>query len=149
MSEQNIYGGILSFFFVHSCNVSLTCNSNANPFMVECPLTIARREPTNTDAKTRYREMQTSILLRGLGQILLESTLELLLLGRRLESTVTELRRGVDPFQLHLLESLSRGVREQGLPQGHDSLLDTRDGSLDHDEVVVDLAISDEATQTR
>ncbi len=56
--------------------------------------------------------MQTSILLRGLNQILLERTLELLLLGRRLEGTVAELRRGVDPFELHLLQRLSRGVGE-------------------------------------
>lgn len=56
--------------------------------------------------------MQTLVRLCGLDQILLERTLELLLLGRGLESTVTELGGGIDPFQLHLLESLSRGVRE-------------------------------------
>ena len=85
----------------------------------------------------------------GGGEVLLERTLEGLLLRRRLEGTVTELGRGVDPFQLDLLESLPRSVREQRLPQGDDSLLDTRDRALDHDEVVVDLAIPDEATQTR
>ena len=62
---------------------------------------------------------------------------------------MTELRRGVDPFELDLLEGLSRRVRVKRLPQSHNSLLDTRDGTLDHDEVVVDLAIPDEATQTR
>ena len=39
-------------------------------------------------------------------------------------------------------------MREQRLPQCHDSLLDTGDGALDHDEVVVDLTIPNEATQT-
>lgn len=41
------------------------------------------------------------------GEILLESTLELLLLRRGLESTVTELGGGVDPLEADLLQSLS------------------------------------------
>lgn len=86
--------------------------------------------------------------LRALDKILLESTLVLLLLCRGLESTVTELGRGVDPLELDLLQSLSRGVNEHGLAESHDTLLGTRDGTLDHNEVVVDLTISDESTQT-
>lgn len=62
---------------------------------------------------------------------------------------MSELGRGVDPLELDLLEGLSRGVDEHGLAEGHDTLLDTRDGTLDHDEVVGDLTVSDETTQTR
>lgn len=59
---------------------------------------------------------------------------------------MTELRGGVDPLELDLLEGLAGGVDEHGLAESHDSLLDTGNGALDHDEVVVDLAIADEAT---
>jgi hypothetical protein len=85
--------------------------------------------------------------LRGGGEVLLEGTLVLLLLRGRLESTVSELGRGVDPLELDLLEGLAGGVSEHGLAESHDSLLDTRDGALDHDEVILNLTITDEATQ--
>jgi hypothetical protein len=39
-------------------------------------------------------------------------------------------------------------VDEHRLAEGHDSLLDTGNGALEHDEVVVDLTIADEATKT-
>jgi hypothetical protein len=83
------------------------------------------------------------------GEILLERTLVLLLLGRGLESTVTKLGRGVDPLEVDLLKSPAGGVREHGLAQRHDTLLNTRDRALDHDEVVVDLTIADETAETR
>jgi len=86
--------------------------------------------------------------LRAGGEVLLESTLVLLLLRGRLESTVSELGRGVDPLELDLLQSLARGVDEHGLAESHDSLLNTRNGALDHDEVILDLTVTDEATQT-
>jgi hypothetical protein len=38
-------------------------------------------------------------------------------------------------------------VGEQGLAQGNNPLLDTGDRALDHDEVVVDLTVADEATE--
>lgn len=82
-------------------------------------------------------------------QILLEGTLILLLLCRGLESTVTKLRRGVNPFEVDLLEGTAGSVCEHGLAESHDTLLDTRDGALDHDEVVVDLTIADKTTKTR
>ena len=59
---------------------------------------------------------------------------------------MSELGRGVDPLELNLLEGLARGVDEHGLAEGHDPLLDTRDGALDHNEVVLDLTITDETT---
>lgn len=82
------------------------------------------------------------------GKVLLEGALVLLLLRRSLEGTVSELGRGVDPLEVDLLEGLSRGVSPHGLAQGCDALLGTGDGALDHDEVVLDLAVADEATQT-
>lgn len=59
---------------------------------------------------------------------------------------MTELGGGIDPFELDLLEGLAGGVDEHGLAEGHDALLGTGDGTLDHDEVVLDLAVADEAT---
>lgn len=85
--------------------------------------------------------------LRG-GEVLLERTLVLLLLRRRLEGAVSELGRCVDPLEVNLLESTARGVGEHRLAQSHDTLLDTGNGALDHDEVVVDLTIADETTET-
>ena len=82
------------------------------------------------------------------GKVLLESTLVLLLLGRGLVSTVCELGRGVDPREADLLESPSGGLGEHGLSEGHDTLLDTRDGTLEHNEVIVDLTVADETTET-
>ena len=82
------------------------------------------------------------------GKVLLESTLVLLLLGRGLESTVSELGRGVDPLEADLLEGPSGGLGEHGLSEGHDTLLNTRDGTLEHNEVVVDLTVADETTET-
>jgi len=59
---------------------------------------------------------------------------------------VTEFGGGIDPFEIDLLEGFSRCVNLEGFSQGEDSLLDTRARSLDHDEVVFDLTVSDEAT---
>lgn len=69
-----------------------------------------------------------------------------MLLFRSLESTLTELGGGVDPFQSDLLSSLSGSVGVQGLSQSDDSLSGTWDGALDHDVVVVDGTVVDEAT---
>lgn len=59
---------------------------------------------------------------------------------------MAELGRGVDPFEVDLLEGTARGVGEHGLAESHDTLLDTGDGTLEHDKVVVDRAITNEAT---
>ena len=80
--------------------------------------------------------------------VLLERTQEVVLLLRCLVCTVTELRRGVDPLQLNLLQCFSRGVNEHGLSESHDPLLDTRDRTLEDDKIILDLAISNKATHT-
>jgi len=105
-----------------------------------------QRKSRDTNARPDTRKETCPHLLSG-SEVLLESALVLLLLRWRLEGTVTELGRRVDPFELHLLESLARRVDEHRLAEGHNPLLDTGDGALDHDKVVVDLAIADEATQ--
>jgi hypothetical protein len=94
----------------------------------------------------RHEKKQAAALSGG--KVLLESTLVLLLLGRGLESTMSELGRGVDPLEADLLEGLSGGLREHGLSEGHDTLLGTRDRALEHDEVVLDLTVADETTKT-
>lgn len=80
--------------------------------------------------------------------VLLERTQESGLLCESLVGTVTELRGGIDPFEVDLFQCLSRGVDEHGLAESHDTLLDTRNGTLDDDEIVLDLTISDKATHT-
>jgi len=69
----------------------------------------------------------------------------LLLLG--LETTVTKLGRGIDPFEVDLLGSSSGGLWVHGLAESQDTLLDTWARSLDHDPVVLNLTVSDESAQ--
>lgn len=61
---------------------------------------------------------------------------------------MTELAGCVDPLELHLLGSTTRGVSEHGFAKRHNSLLDARNRALEHDEVVLDLAVADKATKT-
>ena len=103
---------------------------------------------TNANFPRDKTERKSCAALRAGDKILLEGTLELLLLLDGLESTVTELGRGINPFELDLLEGLAGGVDEHGLAESHDSLLDTGNGALDHDEVVVDNTVTDETTET-
>lgn len=86
--------------------------------------------------------------LNSLDEILLEGTHEGLLLLGSLESTVTELGGGVDPLEVDLLGGTAGGLGVQGLAESHDTLLDTGNGALDHDEVVLDLTVVNEATKT-
>jgi len=39
-------------------------------------------------------------------------------------------------------------VDEHGLAESHDTLLDTGDGALNDDEIVLDLTVTNEATHT-
>jgi len=59
---------------------------------------------------------------------------------------VTELGRSVDPFELDLLKCLAGCVREHGFSESDDSLLDTWNGALEENEVVLDLTVADKAT---
>ena len=93
----------------------------------------------------RHLTTARTLLSSGL-EVLLEGTLVLPLLGGGLVSTVTELGGGIDPLELDLLESTAGGVGEHRLAESHDPLLDTGAGTLDHDEVVLDLTVTNEAT---
>ena len=61
---------------------------------------------------------------------------------------VTKLGRRIDPLKVNLLQCLSAGVNKHGLSESDDSLLDTGHGTLDEEEVVVDWAITYEATHS-
>lgn len=103
---------------------------------------IALHQPRTT------RQKKSCNFLDGGDQVLLERTQESALLGRSLVSTVTELGRGVDPLEVDLLGGLAADLRVEGLAESHDTLLNTGNGTLDNDEVVLDLTIADEATET-
>ena len=106
----------------------------------------ARKPSHQCHCKTEKKHKGTDNRSSAGLQVLLEGTHELLLLGRGLEGTVAELGRGIDPLELDLFEGLARSVGEEGLAESHDPLLDTRNRALDHDVVVVDLAVANEAT---
>jgi hypothetical protein len=121
-----------------SLNFFIRCSSCVAP--VSCTYSIRQRNFEQSRRRTTKH-----LLRRGL-EVLLEGTLVLLLLGEGLVSTVTELGRGIDPLELDLLEGTTAGVGEHGLAESHNPLLDTRAGTLDHDEVVLDLTVADETT---
>ncbi len=72
---------------------------------------------------------------------------ELLLLLSSLEATVTDLGGGIDELEVDLLARSSGGGDDNGLAEGDDTLAGTDDGTLDHDEVLVDLTVLREATK--
>jgi len=78
--------------------------------------------------------------------LLLEGTHESLLLGSSLETTVTELGRGIDELELNLLESRTLGVGDEGLADGDNTLLGTSNTTLDHQEIFIDNTVVGETT---
>jgi hypothetical protein len=82
-------------------------------------------------------------------KILLESSKELRFLTMGLETTMTKLASSINPFKTNSLSSSSRRLFQQCLPQSHDTLLDTRTTSLDHDVIVGDVSVTDESTKRR
>lgn len=79
-------------------------------------------------------------------RLVLDGSVELGLLGRGLESSVTELGGGIDEGELDLLQSNSLGVDQEGLAESDDSLLGSSDATLEHDPVVGDLSVVREAS---
>jgi hypothetical protein len=109
-----------------------------------------RADPFSHAPKAREENMQSTTstpLSRG-SQVLLEHTNHLPLLCRSLVHTVTELGRGVDPFELDLFQRSPARVREHGFAESHDSLLHTRARALEQDEIILDLTVADETTKT-
>lgn len=100
------------------------------------------------ERKRKYVSLHQINTLSSSNEILLEGTQESALLLGGLESTVTELGRGIDPFELGLLGRPPVGLGVQSLAQSHDTLLDTGDGTLKEEEVVLDLTVVDETTHT-
>merc|ERR1712139_198083 len=78
---------------------------------------------------------------------LLEWPEHLPLLLEGLEATMTELGGSVDELELDLLEGDTVGLDEKRLAEGDEALLDTSDGALEHDVVLVDLTVVGEATK--
>lgn len=100
------------------------------------------------ERKRKYVSLHQINTLSSSNEILLEGTHESALLLGSLESTVTELGRSIDPFELGLLGRPPVGLGVQSLAQSHDTLLNTGDGTLKEDEVVLDLTVVDETTHT-
>jgi len=85
-------------------------------------------------------------LISPLGdQILLEFAHESLLLGASLETSVTELRAGVNPLEVYLLEGKALGLVDETLAQSDRTLLRADATPTDHHEVLVDHPVVREA----
>jgi hypothetical protein len=59
---------------------------------------------------------------------------------------VERIEIGLTYLELDLLGGAAGSVDEHGLAESDNALLDTGDGTLEHEEVVVDLSVTDEAT---
>jgi hypothetical protein len=59
---------------------------------------------------------------------------------------VERIEIGLTYLELDLLGGTAGSVDEHGLAESDNALLDTGDGTLKHEEVVVDLSVADEAT---
>merc|ERR1711970_752542 len=82
----------------------------------------------------------------GSALVLLEWTHVGFLFVQSLESTVTNLRGGIDEFELDFFQVLSLVVSKEWLSHEDWSLSDTHATTLDHNEVVLDLTVMWEAT---
>ena len=66
--------------------------------------------------------------------------------NRIIKITYTELRRGIDELELHLLQVTTRGVHHQRLAQSNDTLLGSGNRALENEEVVLNNTVMGEAT---
>ena len=78
--------------------------------------------------------------------VLLEGAHKLGLLLRSLEAAVAELGRGVDELEVDLLLGAARGLGKERLAESDDALAGAGDAALDHQELVLDDTVLDEAT---
>lgn len=101
---------------------------------------VSRGHWTDKDGRAKGRSA-----LR-LDLVLFPDAHELLLFGGRLEAAVAELGGGVDELGRHLLQLPPLGRAKESLPDGDDALFGAHDSALDHEVVLVDLAIMWEAT---
>ena len=75
-----------------------------------------------------------------------QRTHELGLFFGSLESSVTELGGGIDELDIDILQVLARSVLHHGLTKDQRSLLDTDNGTLEHEPILVDFTVVDEST---
>lgn len=61
---------------------------------------------------------------------------------------MTELGGGIDPFEFDLLQSSPVCLGPESFAESEHTLLDTGDGALEHDEVVLDFSVSDESSHS-
>merc|ERR1719231_2227174 len=80
---------------------------------------------------------------------LLDAAVELALLLHRLEAPVPELGRRVDELEVDLLERKAAALRQERLAQRDQALAHTDNRALEHDVVLVDLAVVREAAHRR
>merc|ERR1719335_1603150 len=80
---------------------------------------------------------------------LLDAAVELPLLLAGLEAPVPELGRRVDELEVDLLESNASALRQERLTEGDQALAHTDNRALEHDVVLVDLAVVREAAHRR
>jgi hypothetical protein len=76
-----------------------------------------------------------------------QRTQELGLFLGGLEASVTKLGRGIDELEVRVLQVDTRRVLHHGLAEHQRALLDTDNGALKHNPVLVDFTITDKATQ--
>lgn len=144
--QKHLIGNlVLNFSYVPLAGSAIFIHPIMKPYPAKARQKPLRRHQCN--GQDTKRKKQAAARLSG-SKILLESTLVLLLFCGRLEGAVSELGRSVDPLEVDLLQGTTRGVGEHGLAESHDTLLNTRNRALNHDEVIVDLTIADESTQT-
>jgi len=75
-----------------------------------------------------------------------QRTHEFGLLVGGLESSVTKFRGSIDKLEVDVLQVLARSVLHHGLTKDQGSLLDTNNGSLEHEPVLVDFTIVDKSS---
>jgi len=105
---------------------------------------------TSSDSMTPHRSLIKNPLTseRCLYRLLLGSqrTKELGLLLCGLESSVTKLGAGIDELEVDGLEMLPGRMLHDRLTKDQRTLLDTDNGTLDHDPILADHTIVDEST---
>ena len=75
-----------------------------------------------------------------------QRTQELGLFFGRLESSVSKLGGSIDELEVDFLQVLSGSVLHHGLAKDKRSLLNSNDGSLEHEPILVDLSVVNEST---
>ena len=68
---------------------------------------------------------------------------------QEIDATHAELGRRIDELELNLFKVTTAGMNHETLADGNDTLLCARNGSLEHEEVVLDDTVMRESTHGR